>query len=129
MEIVGKIIVALEPKSGVGKTGNPWKKREYVLETQETYPKKIFFSFFGDRSDAYPLSVGQMVKLYFDINSREYNGNWYTDISGWKAEDANAAAPMAAAPAPGAMPGGYPAAPAPAAAPLPAESGNENLPF
>lgn len=127
MEIVGKIIVALEPKSGVGKSGNPWKKREYVLETQETYPKKIFFSFFGDRADAYPLSVGQMVRLYFDINAREWNGNWFTDISGWKAEDASIPAGQPAA-APGAMPGGYAPQPVPPA-PLPAEDSNENLPF
>ncbi len=52
MEIEGKIIVALPEITGVAKaTGNPWKKREYVLETQETYPKKVHFDFFGERAD------------------------------------------------------------------------------
>lgn len=86
MEISGKIIVALPETSGVSKAGNNWKKREYVLETQETYPKKIFFDFFGDRADQFPLSVGDEITLSFDIDSREYNGRWFTSIRGWKAE-------------------------------------------
>ena len=43
MEIEGKIILALPEQSGVSKAGNNWKKREYVLETMETYPKKSAF--------------------------------------------------------------------------------------
>lgn len=86
MEIKGKIILALPETSGVSKNGNNWKKREYVLETEETYPKKVHFDFFGDRADQYPLNVGDDVTLSFDIESREYNGRWYTSIRGWKAE-------------------------------------------
>ncbi len=87
MEIEGKIIVALPEITGVAKaTGNPWKKREYVLETQETYPKKVHFDFFGERADQYQLAVGDVVRLSFDIESREYMGRWYTSVRGWKAE-------------------------------------------
>lgn len=86
MEITGKIIEAFPEFKGTSKAGNEWKKREYVLETQETYPKKVFFDFFGDRADKFILSVGQTVKLSFDIESREYNGRWYTSIRGWNAE-------------------------------------------
>lgn len=74
MEIAGKIILALPEQSGVSKAGNAWKKREYVLETQETYPKKVHFDLFGDRADQYPLNVGDEIVLSFDINSREFNG-------------------------------------------------------
>lgn len=86
MEVTGKIILALPPQSGESKNGNPWKKREYVLETEEQYPRKIHFDFFGDRADQFPLSEGQRVKLSFDIESREFNNRWYTNIRGWKAE-------------------------------------------
>ena len=65
MEITGKIIQVLPPVSGTSKAGNVWKKREYVLETQETYPKKVFFDFFGDRADQYPLEGGQTIRLSF----------------------------------------------------------------
>ena len=71
MEVTGKIIVALTEMSGTSKAGNPWKKREYVLETQETYPKKVHFDFFGERADQSPLAVGDVVRLSFDIESRE----------------------------------------------------------
>ena len=125
MEITGKIIVALPEQSGTSKSGNAWRKREYVLETQETYPKKVFFNFFGDRVTQYPLNVGDVVKISFDINSREFNGRWYTDISAWKSEPAAAPAPAPAADAPAAMPGGYENVPTP-----PAPQGPEDdMPF
>lgn len=128
MEIKGKIILALPEISGTSKTsGNPWKKREYVLETQETYPKKVHFDFFGEKADQFPLSVGDDITLSFDIESREYQGRWYTSIRGWKAEKAGAAP---AGPAPVGMDvppvPGYGMPPAPAAPTTPA---NDDLPF
>ena len=96
MDAEGKIIVKLPLQSGVSKAGNNWSKQEYVLETQEAYPKKIHFSFFGDRANQYPLEVGDTVRLSFDIDSHEYNGRWFTSINGWKAEkiDLNNQAPQ-----------------------------------
>lgn len=105
MEVKGRIILKLPPMSGTSKAGNQWNKQEYVLETIENFPRKIHFDFFGDRANQYPLEVGDTVVLSFDIESREFNGRWYTSIRGWKAEkeDANAqqqnAAPQPAAPA------------------------------
>lgn len=127
MEVIGKIIVDLPLQSGTSKTGNAWKKKEYVLETEDTYPKKIHFDFFGDRADQYQLQVGQRIRLSFDIESREYNGRWYTSIRGWRAEDANdvpAAAPQTA------MPAGAPQQPVQPAAPVPPiVNSSEDLPF
>ena len=117
MEVTGKIIVALPAVSGTSAAGKAWNKREYVLETEDTYPKKVFFDFFGEKADQYPLAVDDKVRLSFDIESREYNGRWYTSIRGWKAEPAQegAAAPQGAAfPTPQ-----QPAYAAPAAAPAP----------
>ena len=142
MEIIGKIILKLPLQTGVSKAGNNWSKQEYVLETQENFPKKVHFDFFGDRATQYDLQEGQMVKLSFDIESREYNGRWYTSIRGWKAEPADAQAPVyagapAAAPAAAPAVGGAPVQPAvaPAATAAPApdfmnESPNaDDLPF
>ncbi len=86
MEIKGKIIHVLPLQEGVSRAGNQWKKREYVLETQEQYPRKVCFDFFGDKVDQYPAEIGDEVTLSFDIESREYNGRWYTSIHGWKLE-------------------------------------------
>ncbi len=128
MEIVGKIIVALPLQEGTSAAGRAWKKREYVLETQETYPKKVHFDFFGERADQFPLNVGDMIKLSFDIESREYNGRWFTSIRGWKSEPAVAAALMQQ---PAAMPGAaFPEPPmaAPGGMPAPAAP-TDDLPF
>ena len=74
MDIKGKIIQKMEPVGGVSKAGNQWKKQEYVLETLDSYPKKVKFDFFGDRADQYPLEVGDVITLSYDIESREFNG-------------------------------------------------------
>lgn len=140
MEIVGRIIAALPEMTGTSKAGNAWKKREYVLETQENYPKKVHFDFFGERADQYPLNIGDLIKLSFDIESREYNGRWYTSIRGWKSEPATVSGPEGYAPAPGQAfpdpvpPAGYnaPAAggyQAPAAPAMPAAGTPDDLPF
>ena len=118
MDIKGKIIQKMDPVGGVSKAGNQWKKQEYVLETLDSYPKKVKFDFFGDRADQFPLEVGDIITLSYDIESREFNGRWYTDIRGFRAmkEDPNAVGTPAAAP--------YPApgepAPAPGAEGMPA---------
>ena len=104
MEVTGRIIVALPEQGGTSKAGKEWKKREYVLETEETYPKKVAFNFFGERADQYPLTVGQRVKISFDIDSREYQGRWYVDCRAWKAEEPGVATPQQAAQPFGAVP-------------------------
>ena len=133
MEITGKIILALPEMTGVSKSGNNWKKREYVLETMETYPRKVHFDFFGERADQYPLNVGEVVKLSFDIESREYNGRWFTSIRGWKAEKVGAV-PAAGADVPPVgpattFPGGYPPPAAPADLAPAVGDATEDLPF
>lgn len=122
MEIRGKIIFKLPLQSGTSKAGNPWSKQEYVLETMDAFPKKVHFDFFGERANQYPLEVGDVVDLSFDIESREYNGRWYTSIRGWKADKVD---PNALAAANAQAQAGYPAAgpaptgPVPAPAPGP----------
>ena len=129
MEVVGKIILKLPLQSGVSQAGNNWKKQEYVLETEDSYPKKVHFDFFGDKADQFPLNVGDRVRLSFDIESREYNGRWYTSIRGWKAEAAAAAATE------GPQQGPAVAAAAPAGAPVPpppafnTPEASDDLPF
>lgn len=126
MEIKGKVILDLGERSGQSKAGNPWKAHEYVLETQETYPRKVHFDFFGDRADQFPLAVGDDITLSFDIESREYNGRWFTSIRAWKAEKGQGAAPAYGAPAPGGVPPMAPPAPANIAGNADA---NDDLPF
>ncbi len=87
MEISGKIIQILALQTGAGKNGT-WQKQDYVLETTAQYPKKICFSVWGDKVSAFDIKLGMSVKASIDIESREYNGKWYTDVRAWKVEKA-----------------------------------------
>lgn len=142
MEFEGKVILELPMQSGTSKAGNPWKKREYVLETFGTYPRKVKVYAFGDRADRMPLEVGKDYRLGIDIESREFNGRWYTDVSMFSAQEiagpgvAPQQAPYGAAPqpaygdAPAAAPQQAPAFGAPAAPAFDSAPANdEDLPF
>ena len=87
MDIEGRIILDLGIQSGTSKAGNLWKKRECVLETFGTYPRKVKFHIFGDRVDTINLEVGKDYVLSFDLESREYNGRWYTDVNVYRAAE------------------------------------------
>jgi len=122
MEVVGKIIQVLPAQEGVGRNGNPWKVQPYVLETLDQYPRKVHFEVFGeDRIKQNPCEIDQLVTVSFDIESREFNGRWYTSIRAWRIQQGDttqaaqpAVAPVAAAPA---TPAAQPAQPASAVAP------------
>ncbi|MFL5730748.1 MAG: DUF3127 domain-containing protein [Cytophagaceae bacterium] len=88
LDISGKIIKIMPEQSGAGKKGT-WVKQEFVIETAEQYPKKICCSAWGDKVDALKsFSMGDAVKVSFNLESREYNERWYTDVRAWKIESA-----------------------------------------
>ncbi|MDR1344960.1 MAG: DUF3127 domain-containing protein [Tannerellaceae bacterium] len=90
MDISGKIIVVLPEQGGTSKNGNEWKKQEYVLETHEQYPKKVCFQIFGgDKIAQAAIQAGEELTVHFDIDSREYQGRWFTNINAWKVERAD----------------------------------------
>lgn len=136
MDIVGKIIQVLPEQSGTSKTGNPWKVQSYVLETQEQYPRKVCFEIFGeDRIKNNPCKIDDVVTVSFDIESREFNGRWYTSIRAWRVQQgAVAAAPQGSAQmaAPVSAPAASAAAPAADTASFDAVAGSDessDLPF
>ena len=83
MEISGKIIAVLEEKTGEGKNGTS-RSQVAVIETVEQYPKKIAFNMYGDK--IVPVQIGQEATVSFDIESKEFNGRWFTNLKAWKVE-------------------------------------------
>lgn len=143
MELIGKIVQVLPLRTGTSKAGNPWQVQEYILETLGTqYPRKVCFELFGDNVNKFPLQVGQEVTVSIDVESREFNGRWYTSVRAWNVVQ-GIQLPGVAAPAPAAYsapqpsaPGapvasGVPTPPAPAAPAAPAGSvgAADDLPF
>ncbi len=86
LELEGKVFQILPEQSGTSqKTGNNWRKQEFVIETEEQYPKKVVFNTWNDSVDAVKeLKVGEKVRVYFRVQSREYNERWYTDLTAWR---------------------------------------------
>ena len=84
MEIIGKVIQALPLQSGVSKTGSNWQLQTYIIETQETYPRKVAIELFNRNADQYKCNIGDMVTVSFDLESREFNGRWYTSVRAWR---------------------------------------------
>ena len=95
MEITGKIIFVSPVSTGVSqRTGNTWASREFVIETQEQYPKKACIRLFGqEKIDKHPVNVGDVVTVSFDINASEYNGRWYNQLNAWNITLPGASAP------------------------------------
>ena len=84
-EINGKVIAVLPIATGEGKNGT-WKSQDYVLETGGQYPKKVCFNLFGDSIEKFNVGIDDEIKVSYDIESREYNGRWFTTIRAWKVE-------------------------------------------
>lgn len=81
--ISGKVIQVLDLISGESKRnpGKMWHKQEYVIETYANYPRQVCFGIFGeDKIKNANIQLGEDITVQFEINSREYNGKWYTNI-------------------------------------------------
>jgi hypothetical protein len=93
LEISGKVVKILQEQSGEGKNGR-WVKQEFVIETEDQFPKKVCFSTWGDKTDQLKqLTVGDAVSVSFNVESREYNERWYTDLRAWKIVKSTGASP------------------------------------
>lgn len=80
MEIIGKVVQLGTLTEGSSPRG-PWKKQELIIETLEQYPKKVCLMCWNDRvNEANGFFVGQTIKAQISIESREFNGKWYTDV-------------------------------------------------
>ncbi|SEG24644.1 DUF3127 domain-containing protein [Algoriphagus boritolerans] len=99
MDLSGKIINQLPEVGGNSKTGNAWRKQEFILETGGQYPKKVCVSLWGDKIDQFGLKVGEQVTLGIDVESREYNGRWYTEVKAYKVDRTSGGGAPAAMPA------------------------------
>ena len=85
MQLTAKLTQVLPIQTGIGKNGE-WKKQDIIVETESKYPRKICVSIWGDTIKENELQIGNELKIDFDIESRDYNGRWYTDIKAWKIE-------------------------------------------
>jgi hypothetical protein len=85
MDVKGRLLQILPLQSGTSKSGNGWSKQEFVIETEDQFPKKVCFTLFGDKvSILNSIPVGSQIEVAFNLESREFNGKWYSNINAWK---------------------------------------------
>jgi hypothetical protein len=133
LELTGTLSQLMNEVTGTGRTGNPWVKQEFVIEFMDgQYPKKVCLSVWGQDkvNDLKQYNPGDSIKVTFNLESREYNGRWYTEARAWRLETgegggggsdpyANAVNQAAAEPRPRKTD----------APNLPVSSGDDDLPF
>ena len=129
MELQGKVIAVLPARSGVSTRGE-WKSQSFVIETHDSFPRKMVFDVFGEeRLTRFNIQLGQEVNVSFDIDAHEYNGRWFNNI---RAFDVRLVDPNTVSAAPAAQ--AAPAAPQQSAnAPFPPQpeqsNSDDDLPF
>ena len=122
MDISGKVSRILPLVTGQGRNGE-WRKQEFAIDIEAgNFPKKVCFSLWGDKIDQAQLKEGLAVKVFFDLESREYNGRWYTEARAWRVETETTAPASGSAPAPD-----YPSISAPSS--LEQDATADDLPF
>lgn len=95
MEIKGKVLTLFPVKEGVGKTsGTPWKSREFVIETQDQYPKRICLQVMNANMDRFPMEEGMEVSVKFDISAREWDGRYFNTLTAWDITVLNSRRPI-----------------------------------
>jgi hypothetical protein len=93
LDITGKIIQIMNETSGQSKTGNAWVKQEFVIETYDKFPRKVMISVMGDKvQELKRFKTGDEIKASLNLESREWNGRWFTDVRAWRIEGNSQAA-------------------------------------
>lgn len=93
MIITSKLIHLLPLQTGICKNGH-WKKQDVIVETEGQYLKKICVSIWGDKINESQLQVGNLLTISYELESREFNSKWYTDVKAWKIETVGTKVPI-----------------------------------
>lgn len=96
LDLVARLIRKMPVQSGSTARGE-WSKQEFVVETLDMYPRKVCMSVWGaDKiSELKNFAEGETLRFSLNIESREYNNRWYTDVRAWKIDRNTETAPVA----------------------------------
>jgi hypothetical protein len=88
LQIIGTVEKVSDIQQGVSKAGKEWRTSGLLISTGGTYPKKCYFTVFGDEliGRVQELAEGDEVAVSFNPESREYNGRYFTENKAWRIE-------------------------------------------
>ena len=118
LELEGTIRQKMGVQEGTSARGQ-WAKQEFILEFPDgNFTSQACFTAWGQDKvqELAKYQQGDRVKVSFNLKSREYNGRWYNDIQVWRISPAGDVQPQ-------------PMPPAPSLDDMPADSGEDDMPF
>ena len=78
MEFEGTVVSVLPVVKGTSARGE-WMKQEVIFDQPGEFNRKVCVGFWGDKAqEAGTLRPGEVVAVSANVESREYNGRWYT---------------------------------------------------
>jgi len=83
MQLIGKLANVLPEVKGNGKNGT-WSKKDIIISTDDRYPKNICISIWGEKINLSNYKIGDVLIIDVDIESKEYNSRWFTEIKAWR---------------------------------------------
>ena len=104
MEFEGVVYKIMPPVKGTSARGE-WQRQEVIFDLPSEFSRKVCVIFFNKESEVARLREGAAYTVSFNLESREYNGRWYTDVRAWRVQSKDeqpAAAPSYGAAAPSA---------------------------
>lgn len=86
LNIEGKISAIFKAEEGESKAGKKYKKQGFLIDTGASYNPEVYLSCFGlDKCDKLnEHNIGDTVVVSFNVQSREFNGKYYTNLDAWK---------------------------------------------
>ena len=101
MEFEGTVYKIMPVATGTSARGE-WQRQDVIFDYNDggQFSRKLCVTFFNRPDDAAKLREGGVYNVSVNIESREYNGRWYTDIRAWRLQPKQNDAPAAAAPMP-----------------------------
>ncbi len=96
MEFEGTVYKMMPVTKGTSARGD-WQRQDVVFDMQEgNFTRKICVTFFNRPDDVAKLKEGATYRVSVNIESREYNGRWYTDVRAWRLQPKEVVAPAVA---------------------------------
>ena len=95
MEFEGVVYKIMPATKGTSARGD-WQRQEVIFEMPQEFSRKVCVIFFNKESEVARLKEGMTCTVSVNIESREFNGKWYTDVRAWRVQPKQEEAPSAA---------------------------------
>lgn len=88
LELTGRLFKVLPEQSGTSKSGKEWKKKDFCIETEEQYSKRVCFTLFGEKvSYIDKFTLGDMLDVKFNVESNEgTNNKWFHNVNAYNVQ-------------------------------------------